>query len=225
MDHDAMDRRMLKRLAPWTSRASALIRSKVADARAHAEKAITESAKAAPDGRATFRLVRRSRSFDAALARLAEAATDLAGPSVASTMGLIRDARRSFYVDSFDLWKEVIPSTAWVKPDADPTERGRANAAAQQVGSQELRTEIAGLFDSAGRALIRAANAAASRSSLGTKTEYLATWETQQRDAITRSVIRCLSDSDGRSHALACLDLIHPDLQSQEDLSLSSHDA
>lgn len=201
-----------KRLTPWIEKASGLVRSKIEDSSAHALKAITESLKKTPDGRETDRKVSKSPSFIAALARLDELATLLAGSSSSSLDGLIRDARESFYRDSFEVWKAMIPAESWISTDPRPTQIGMARVRAMQIHGADVRVGIASSITQAKEDLKRAVNLGASRdSSHEIAADRLKTWARLKTDLITRTASLELSDSGVLVHGVAATDLVHPD--------------
>ncbi|WP_165251166.1 hypothetical protein [Paludisphaera soli] len=216
-DLAAIDRRMRGRIAPWIRRASEVVGAKIDDARAHAQKAVTDSAKAARDGRATAILVRRSRSYLAAVARLEELLTLLAGPRSTSNAGLIRDAWEASYRDSTAIWRDRLDSSLWRSSDPQPTREGVATARSQFLQGYELhdwidhpvRRAIADL----GRAINLAAATAADESA---RLDPLDAWESTKRHALTQSVIGAIGDGDQRSHTLAAVDVMALDVVAPE---------
>lgn len=167
----------------WAREADRRIAGKVEDAAAHAIRATTETLRRTPDGRKTIAGVRRSRSYDAALARLGELAEGL--------VGLVEDARESFLVDSWAYWRDGDPSSPARPPN-------RVVVATRAVGlhgyllSQEIRYRT----DTVGRALQAAiAQAAAQDVGRGLGATILRTWEVKSRRSILAATKTLLSDS------------------------------
>lgn len=207
--HDA---HLRSRLAPWVERITAVIQGKFADAAAHAAKAITDTLRRTPDGRATDRRAIKSPSFQAAMSRLDELASLLSGPSVHSLDGLIRDARESFYRDSFELWKKIIPAATWVSADAQPTQIGVARVRGVPIHGVDVRVEVVSAIGSAKDDLRRAVNSAATTDPVRSlANDRLATWKRMKGDSLVRGIVLELSDSNVVANTQAAIDLVHPD--------------
>jgi hypothetical protein len=215
MTHSDLDKKAVqqaRQLLPWAARAGERIDAKFADALSHARNAVTETLKRKPDGRPTIRHASRSPSSTAALARLDELLAWLAGPSVSSLAGFVRDARATFYVDSFGAWKPFIPAELWVSPDPMPTVAGTNRARGAVLHGMDLRTELAGPIDRAKRSLRAAVAVAGRRGTTGKLSDQLLlTWRTQNQAAVTAAVHRALSDSQMDADVRAGRDLVHED--------------
>jgi hypothetical protein len=197
--------------AGWLRRAVERIDGKVADARAHAANALTERLRAEADGRPTIRLGAKSRSFAAALARLDELLTALAGPSEVSLAGLVRDAREDLYRHAFALHRGHVPPELHVRPDPEPTKANVALIRAAAPHGHDPRTELAGIVAGATRGLKATLGlAGASDATRARQGDLLRAWESRTRDRIARSVEGLLSDSLVYADSEALSDVIHP---------------
>ena len=196
----------------WSNRVSARVESKVADAHAHASKAVTDALRAEADGRATVRRANRSPSLRAGLARLDELLTDLTGPSSRSLDGVLRDARQAFYLDSVAFWLPRVPETLLVRPGAGPTASGVADARRLVLHGYDPRREIGGPVHDAQHRLTPAVVLAGSRStSTKAGVDLLDAWERSTRESITRACLLALGDDRVALARIAGRDLIHPD--------------
>jgi len=210
--HDA---RLRSQLAPWVDRASKLVASKVDDAAAHASKAITDTLRATPDGRATDRRASRSPSFQAAMNRLHELLESLAGPSPRSLAGMIRDAREEFYRESFPLWREQIESKYWSNPQGEPTQAGIARLRGMPTHDRvDVYLDLSKAIESAALDLRRAVNAGASTDSArGLAADRIGTWKRMKTGQLTRLASLELGDSYMLSWSQSGIDLVHADHQ------------
>jgi hypothetical protein len=193
------------------------IRAKVSDARAHAANAVTEALRATPDGRATIRKATRSRSFQAAMARLDELWTDLCGPSVASRDGKLRDAREAFYRKCFELWTPLIPQD--MRAGADEPTAAAIAARTMVLHGYDLRIELAGPIGTAERnlqsAVVRAGNREATKR---TSIDLLAGWEQSTRTSLEQSVRIALGDALIALDVQAGRDQVRPEFLDQSPL-------
>lgn len=184
---------LLRRLKPWVGRSSHLIAEKVRDARAHADKALSETLKNTPDGRATAAKIQRSPSYQAANRRLGELKTDV--------IALIRDARAEFYRGSVDLWLPFIPERFRSVRDPVPTSKGEALMRGAIIHGYTLEQEIQPGVEQAKTRLAVALNAAARRRLRSeVATDLLDLWRTDTTNQLTARAISALSDSDSAIH-------------------------
>lgn len=196
----------------WSRKILPVVESKLEDALAHAERSVTQTLKDAADGRATARRANRSPSFQAAQTRLDELLEWLAGPSVDSLKGRVRDAREAFYKRAFALHKPLIPTELLVSPDPEPTAEGIRLIRGAHIHGLDLRRELAGPIETAQRNLTAAVAQAGRRSTdARVETEILGTWHRQALNAIRSAVLRVLADSVEYADTEAGTDLIHPD--------------
>lgn len=194
--------RLRGRQRPWVVRAEALIRAAAADARAHAEMAVS----AVRSGSTTARRPDRTPSFAAAEARLAAAAVALAGSDAEPLSGLVRDAREAFYRDSFEAWKAMIPRESWVEPDAKPSLVAVAGIRRLPIHGVDVGRETAAHFAAAAAHLRRAAAAEAEAPS-----GRAAVWERLRTDSLILMITSEIGDSNMAAHSAAANDLVHPD--------------
>lgn len=209
---DAVERRQLKSLDGWTREAFAVVDAKVADAQAHLGTALTDTLKRTADGRPTLRRAVKSPSAQAAVNRLDELWTALAGPSVRSLEGLLRDAREAFYRESFAAWKPEIPDWLYVSPDPEPTVANVGRVRGAVLHGYDLRHELGGPILRAKASIAPTLTMASRRSNpRHVATEILTTWGRKTRDAIRTTTRLALSDSQIMADVMAGRDLIHPD--------------
>lgn len=188
------------------------VRAKVEDARAHAERSITQTLKAAVEGRPSARQAIRSPSYQAALNRLDELWTWLAGPSTTSLDGRIRDAREAFYRRAFELNRPLVPAALHVTADPEPTLANLRLMRGVLIHGLDLRQELEGPFADARRRLLAAVNLAGRRSTPDhVETEILDAWYRKTWESVQAAVLRCLSDSVEFADVEAARDLVHPD--------------
>jgi|GEM_PF-2608231 len=201
----------------WFHRVMPGIQTRLGDAHAHAERAITATLKATPEGRPTARKAASSPSFQAANARIDELLEWLAGPSVDSLQGSIRDAREDFYREAFKLHKPLIPPAFLVSSTPEPTAENIRLFRGALIHGYDLRHELSGPFDTAKRQLAASVNQAGNRAASGSiETDILDTWQRQAFSSIRAAVLRCLTDSVEFADTEASRDLINPEYLEDE---------
>lgn len=156
--HHARRAEIEARCLPWVAKCSALAASQVADARAHASQAITKSLVATPDGRATLSRSNRNRSLQAAYARLDELTESLAGPSIRSLDGTVRDAWEALYRDCRAYWLRYHLDTGGedvLRPRSTdaPSQSEVKNVRSLVLGGYDARTRIVQVTDPSARRL------------------------------------------------------------------------
>ena len=181
---------------PWALKAGSVVDARMADARAHAWNALTHRVASARDDRHGRRAAMATRGHRAAVDRLDEITDTLAGPTAASRLGVIRDARAAFYRDSFPLWEPNIPEVLKA-PDPRPNKSGERQARGLVVHGYDLRSEVADVVNGAKRAMA-AAVTLAGRASVDDRqaSDILDGWESQRREAIRRRVNMLIADSE-----------------------------
>lgn len=196
----------------WSTAVIPMVESKLEDAHAHAERAVTQTLKATADGRPTARKANRSPSFQAAVARLDELLDWLAGPSANSLRGRVRDAREAFYRKAFGLHLPMIPAELHVSPHPEPTFANLRLIRGALIHGVDLRKELEGPIATAKRQLTAAVASAGQRAATARdSSDILETWHKQSVAAIRTAVLRVLSDSVEFADTEAGTDLIHPD--------------
>ena len=197
-DYNDLLREQLRRRKRWMDRCSREIVARLADAEAHARKAVTETLRAAPDGRPTARVATRNPSFQAANARLDDLLSSLAGPRRDSLEGLLRDARADFYREAFEDWRPHLDEDTH-RTDAGPTQEGERIARGAIVHGYELHHELEGIFEQSKRSLFAVVNAAGRRGSptgrRDAARDLFATWRTQAATSLARRCESVLADS------------------------------
>lgn len=179
--------------------ANRLIAGKVEDAAAHAIRATTETLRRAPDGRKTVAGVRRSRSYDAAIARLGELADGL--------VLAVQEARGEFLGLSWSFWGPVLGDDHGGPPD-----RLVAATRGAALHGYTLGQEVRYRTDNAGRALQAAIAQAAARDLGGRQgATILRAWEERSRRSILAATKTLLSDSAVLADQVAAWYLIPPD--------------
>lgn len=204
-------------MATWVRGAARLIEAKVADAEAHAVKALTEALRQEPDGRSTTNRVRRSRSIEAARHRLSELLDGLAGPAIDSLDGLIRDGREQFLVTAFREWSALLDD-ATMRPSRTPTEAERKAIRRYEAHGLPLRHEVQGRIDAVSRSLV-ATVAQASGRAIGDRSAMtlIRTWRRQASRSILSTVQLALSDSAVIADTAAQWLLVRPELRGDDD--------
>ena len=198
--------------ASWEGKLLSVVGSKVADAHAHASKALTDTLKATPDGRPSLIQLNRSPSFKAALARLDELWTALAGPSVTSLGGAVRDARESLFRAACDLWFPLIPEEYRARHAAEPSLASCRAVRAAALHGYDPRQVLEGPIRAAQRGLKAALEQAGRRSAPGhVEDDLLRAWRGRAAAAIGQTVKTLLNDSVEHADTEAGRDLIHDD--------------
>ena len=210
-------------LKNWGARVSARIAAKIADARAHAENALTETLKGTPDGRATALKANRSRSLLAAQTRLQELLVDLAGPTTISLEGLVRDAREAFYRDATARTFPLIPSKLLARSDPTPTRLGLSKARGLVLHGQDIHSELQAPISAAGRNLAAAVVLAGNQStSKRAGRNRLDDWARTAKASIERAATLALGDSRVALEVIAGRDLVRSEFLDKTPLTIGA---
>jgi hypothetical protein len=219
IDIPAMEQRHIARLEPWVKRGVALVSGKIADARAHAEKAVTDTLRQTPDGRASVARIRQNPSFQAALNRLDELHTALAGPdelhtalagpSVTSISGLVHDAAEAAYTDSRDLWWDQIDPD-YRAPSKEPTREQKTNVRGLLWYGLPVRQGFKTQFQTAHNNLLIAVSAAGSTQATN-RDGFIAlrTWEEKTKASLMSRLGAAMVDANVRADREAMKHTIH----------------
>ena len=195
MPIDPLDAPHLEKLKPWITKANALIDSKIEDVRAHAERSLTRGVIDAPEGRSTWRMLKRQTSAKAAQRRLDALLEHLVGGSDQSFSGFVQDARAKFYEQSFQHWKNQIPKSV-LDPKAVPKSSGELKARGLVIFGLSPRQELAPVFLTASNSLKTAMNAAAITGTTEKQQDVIFdTWEANTQKSLKRKIEGMLSDS------------------------------
>lgn len=211
IDLAALEKRHTDRLEPWIAKATELVTGKLADARAHAEKAVTDTLRQTPDGRASLARIRANPSFQAALSRLDELHNAITGPAVTSIQGFVHHASEAFYRDARTYyWDQIHPDYRVESPAV--TQQQTANVRGQLWFDLPVRQALEPELKRMKNSLAVALGTAGSRQT-ATRDGYTAlnTWHTQTAESLTRRVAGALVDANIRADRQALLDSIHPD--------------
>jgi hypothetical protein len=204
-----------------TAEALARIGAKVDDAAAHARNALTATLRATPDGRATIRRANRNPSFLAALARLDELLTELAGPSASSTEGTLRDGREALYTRAFSGWAPKVPEAIRTAggPDQLPTAAELRAARTLVLHGYDLRREIGGPIADAKRRLSSAVVLAGSRGADDRSADDLiAAWARATKAKLGQVVSLSIGDAAVALEVQAGRDLVRPEFLDESPL-------
>ena len=200
-------------LTTWSKAITARIAGKVADARAHGEKAVTDVLRLKEDGRPTIRHAQGSRSVVAAQARLAELLADLVGPGPWSREGMIQNAYADLYRAAVAQWKPLIPEDLRAPLfDLHPTAANVTKARALSLHGMTPCRELNGVLIPIRQRLTAAVALASSPSAALGGIDRLAAWELAARTSLTRTAVLLLGDAEVALDRQVGLDLIRPEL-------------
>jgi hypothetical protein len=192
-------------VARVTREAGRLVKDKLADSRAHALAALTETLKDTPEGRPTIARARRSRSYLAALNRLVELQADL--------VELIGNAREAFYRASFAEWAALMPDGVLRSPDPEPALDRIARCRAVVWHGTTLQGQIKAPTDAARRRLLSALAVAARRDQPERDAaSLLTTWGRQAEKAIGMAAALAVNDSWGLADRMSGRDVVKAEL-------------
>ena len=198
--------------ARWEATLLPAVSAKVADAHAHAQKALTDALKATTDGRPSLLKLNASPSLKAAYNRLDELREWLAGPSETSQRGKVRDFREAAYRLACELWLPMIPPEYLSRNDHPPTQAEVRMIRAFPVHGYDIRRVLDGPIDTAKRELKAALERAGRRGvAEGSAADTLAAWEHRAAGSLSRAVVTLLNDSAEHANTEAGKALIHPD--------------
>lgn len=209
--YDAKDKALDALLAVWLARLSKAVADRVEDARAHAEKAVTDTLRSTPDGRKSLAKIAQSRSFASAQARLDDLRDKLTGKSDRSLKGKVRDARAEFYTLAVKWHRRITP--AEIRSDGDGPTAAQVDAArAAAVHGYDPRRQLDATILMQKLAL-RAALEQAARSNADDRraADLLDGWQSRAKTALTNAVRGLLVDSRGWCDTQASLDSIAPE--------------
>ena len=195
--------------AQWQASLLPRVEAKVADAAAHAQKAVTDTLKNTTDGRASILKINASPSYKAALSRLDELWIWLAGAGETSLKGKVRDAREQFYRQAAQLFFPLIPAELRSRRDPEPTAAQVRTIRAAAVHGYDPRNELAGPINAAKhrlKAAVEVAGRQAQDSALGAKP--IDQWERQTTRSLSQVVITLLNDSVEYCDTMAGRELI-----------------
>jgi hypothetical protein len=171
-------------LAPHTTRAFALIDSRLADARAHAERGALQTGKA----------------------RLAELAGSLGRH--------LRDARGAFYRRSFALHRQAGLDPTIHQTELQPTPEGEKVARDAQIFGRNADLDLAGLVEDSSTALQSAyLSAADDRTPRAAAQALWSAWENDQHERLMGFAERELSDAQIAIYNAIGRILVRPELR------------
>ena len=204
----------------WAKLASKLVAVAVDRAYAHATVALTETLRKTPDGRATLRKARQSRSYLAALADLDGLTNDLAGPSVASFAGLIRDAREDLYLEAFAAWLRLMPELVALPIGSKP-EAARLNEMRGLVlHGTDLRKEVGVKVEEAKRGLLATLEMASRRAGVNpSRSDFLGGWMARSVESIGRAASMAIQDSMVVMDGIATVDACRPEYRPKNEFT------
>lgn len=198
--------------AEWEAKLLPVVKGKVADAHAHAVKALTDALRNTDDGRASILRLNGSPSLKAAYNRIDELREWLAGPSEVSLKGQLRDYREAAYRLAAELWLPMVPPEYRSRNDHPPTKAEIRMVRAFPVHGYDLKRVLDGPTDTAKRELKAAAERAARRGTTDRNAaDTLAGWESRTVGSLSRTVVTLLNDSTEHADTTAGQALIHPD--------------
>ncbi len=209
MTESQLEAWLAPRLAPWETRAIALVERRITDARSHAEGAVSQAILDAPDGRSTWQIATRSRFVVAAETRLRELLDQLVGPTPQSLSGLLRKANATFYREAVLDVDWPIPEEWRSKSYGRVLKRRRRDASGLVVFDRDLRTEIGLPIDRAisdlKSTVVRASQQGTSRSS---RKHTFDLWEAGAKASIGTVVRNALSNNQFALFQLAGRDQV-----------------
>jgi hypothetical protein len=193
----------LARLAAGSAGAAraAAVRS-IEDAAALGSRSVTKSARAAQDGRPTSALIRRSRSYQAALDRLTAA-----GKAAAADL---RACQREMYDAAYAGWRAALPRDSLGPRDVAA---GRAAYLAEYIEGVSYEYELAAPFARSAADLLRVLVMAAGRDlTRAESTDPIDAWEERAAAAAARAVDTAWDYAMRRADYRAGRDALRPDL-------------
>jgi hypothetical protein len=200
----------------WDGRVLARIQRGLDDAEAHARAAVTKTLRRTPEGRATARRARTIRSTQSALSRLAELQADLAGPSINSLDGLIRDGWQAALEQSFDRWVLILPGES-VRPQPWPTAAELRAMRRHTIDGLELRQEIGAPVERIARQLLAAIAQAGSRATPESAgLDGIAAWRRRSEGALWSACDLALRHGAVFADAVAGYLVLRPELRAGE---------
>ncbi|CAB4130743.1 hypothetical protein UFOVP124_28 [uncultured Caudovirales phage] len=205
MNTETLRRGEDKQLARLTKQVRSIVAAKVADAGAHASKALTDALDATPEGRPTAARVRRSPSYQASLVRLDELLD-----SLAST---VEECRTVTYADSYRFWwnyhaENMRRSTT---PDAPKGLMDRCRTT--MIHGYPVRKFLQGPINRAAAGLLPMLTVAGNRAtSAQSATQAIRLWQERSASAIVQNAITALVDSQTMADRRAGRDAIRRDM-------------
>jgi len=215
MNPEVAEKARLDIVTPWVKRAERKIVPAVANAAAHAEKALTRSAIDAANGRQTWRTLNGQRSHKAAQDRLDELCEWLVGKTAVGLEGLVQDARVDFYRRAFGQWRIMIPPEI-LDANAKPKSQCEDSVRGLTIFGLSPYQTLEPTFATAKRNLMVTLNAAASESmSPKQRSEALDSWQSRASQAIYQKTASLLSNSEVAIATMVGHEMIRPELRAK----------
>jgi hypothetical protein len=193
-------------LATTTRLAGARIKAKVADAAAHALKALTLSLDQTPEGRPTAAKVKRSPSYQASIARLTELRDEL--------HALAERSRVETYTAAWAFWRSELPAEVLAPsrgsaPPAALVTRART----MLTHGRTLRESLTAATDRAAKQLGPALTVAGNRATNSREAnDAIRRWASASEGAIVAAFLAVVVDGQTTADRLAGRDVIRPEL-------------
>lgn len=205
-----IEKRYTDRVQPWIAKGVKLVSSKLDDARAHAEKAVTDTLRSTRDGRPSLAMVRANPSYRAALRRLDELWEMIGGPSVTSLQGFVQDASVAFYEDAREHWWDLIDPDFRVATNAI-TDAQRNHVRGLLWHGLPIRQDFEPVMRRTRNSLVAALHLAGSTTATK-QTGYMAihTWHDQATSRLMSRIGLAISDANVRADQQAMRDTISP---------------
>jgi hypothetical protein len=197
-------------VAAQSALAGRVIATRLDDVAAHAEKAITETLRQTPDGRATAARLKRSRSYLAACDRLSELRSELTAYAAA--------CREAAYRNAYDWWYERTPDHVR-RPGVGITRRNVSQVRGVYLHGTPLSVEVGAPVLLACRRLAPALTQAASLTvARYDATDKLAAWRATAQRTIAAAVGTAISDGATAAERKAARDCIAPEFLHDDPL-------
>lgn len=194
-----------RQLARLTKQVRSIVAAKVADAGAHASKALTDALDATPEGRPTAARVRRSPSYQASLARLNELLDSL--------VFIVEECRIVTYADSYRFWWNYHVSGMRRTTTSDAPKGLMERCRTTMIHGYPMRNFLQGPIERAAAGLMPMLTVAGNRAtSTQSATQAIRLWQERSASAIAQNTIIALVDSQTMADRRAGRDTIKRDM-------------
>lgn len=199
---------------------SRLVRDAVTKATAHAVIALTDVLCNTTPGRATLAKVKQSRSYQSACNDLDALLVTMAGPSVRSLDGKLRDAREALYRSAFAWWLGYLPESHAMPADSVPTDERIKQIRGLVQHGYELKAEFGGQTERAKANLMSVLERASKPGILSTVAPALIRgWGVTTTDTLILAVQTILGDASVAVESISLVDAIRPEFRPQDGIA------
>jgi hypothetical protein len=203
--HEQLRRAEDRDLARYTKQIQQAVAGKIADAGAHASKALTDTLDATAEGRPTAAKVRRSASYQAAISRLDELLDSL--------VKIVESCRVDTYAQAYGFWFDYHAHKMRRGSDSTPPRPLVERCRTTMIHGYTVRRFLQGPLDRASTQLLPTLTVAGNRAvSTRDAKDSIRRWQETNASAIMKNAVAAVIDSQTMSDRRAGRDTIKREL-------------